>query len=468
MKTRISRQFFAHYLVVSLLVLLSTVLALSFLAIASRLAAGAFATNRYPASALMRDDYAQIDASPVVESGGSVTIIDRDFRVVRSEGQDALAQDQLTAVEFTEFLVWSKHKNTPFHHDILYNPEGEFWLIVTFPASIRLDFAFILNSKAAAGDLRTAALILAAVLAVYLLLVFALTALYSAVTAAQVTVPLRRLTESTRRLREGDYSARVDLKLRNEFGELQDTFNEMASRIEKEISLRKKSEEDRRRLILDISHDLKNPMSSIQGYAERILHKPEMSREELEGCLQVILHNSERTNGLITELFELSQMDSPEFTLSREQVDLCEILRQLCAELVPQLEQAGFGYEFEIPEKSVFALLDPGRFGRLIHNLASNSLRYNPPGTTVSVSLTASDGRAAITFRDDGVGIPEELKADIFKPFVRVDSTRNPETGGSGLGLSIAQRIAQAHGGELTLLSDGSQGSAFLVVLPTI
>jgi len=100
--------------------------------------------------------------------------------------------------------------------------------------------------------------------------------------------------------------------------------------------------------------------------------------------------------------------------------------------------------------------------------LASNSLRYNPPGTTVSVSLTASDGRAAITFRDDGVGIPEELKADIFKPFVRVDSTRNPETGGSGLGLSIAQRIAQAHGGELTLLSDGSQGSAFLVVLPTI
>jgi HAMP domain-containing protein len=222
MKTRISRQFFAHYLVVSLLVLLSTVLALSFLAIASRLAASAFATNRYPASALMRDDYAQIDASPVVESGGSVTIIDRDFRVVRSEGQDALAQDQLTAVEFTEFLVWSKHKNTPFHHDILYNPEGEFWLIVTFPASIRLDFAFILNSKAAAGDLRTAALILAAVLAVYLLLVFALTALYSAVTAAQVTVPLRRLTESTRRLREGDYSARVDLKLRNEFGELQD------------------------------------------------------------------------------------------------------------------------------------------------------------------------------------------------------------------------------------------------------
>jgi len=467
MKTRISRQFFAHYLVASLLILVSTVLALSFLAIASRLAASAFATNRYPASTLMRDVYAQIDASPVVRSGGSVTVIDREFRVVRSEGEDALAQEQLTAAEFTEFLVWSKHKNTPFHHDILYNPKGEFWLIVTFPASIRIDFAFILNSKAAAGDLRIAGMILGAVLAAYLLLVFALTSLYSAVTAAQVTVPLRGLAEGTRLLREGDYSARVSLNLKNEFAELQDTFNEMAARIEKEISLRKKSEEDRRRLILDISHDLKNPMSSIQGYAERILQKPGMDREELEGCLQVILHNSERTNGLITELFELSQMDSPAFTLSREQVDLCEILRQLCAELVPQLEQAGFGYEFDIPEESVYALLDQGRFGRLIHNLASNAIRYNPPGTTISVRLTASGGRAAVTFRDDGVGIPEDLKADIFRPFVRGDRARSAEMGGSGLGLSIAHRIAQAHGGELTLIS-GGQGSTFVLLLPTI
>ena len=185
MRTSISRQFLAHYLVVSALVLLSTAFAVSLLSLSSRIAANAFAKNRYPASAIMRDDYHQIEAESVVRDGGSITVIDRDYRVVRSEGKDAMTPQQLTAAEFTDFLVWSKHKNTPFHHDILYSPTGEFWLIVTFPASIRIDWAFILNTEAAAGDLRTAVLILAGVIAAYLLLIFALTALYSIVTAVR-------------------------------------------------------------------------------------------------------------------------------------------------------------------------------------------------------------------------------------------------------------------------------------------
>ncbi|MGI6148628.1 MAG: HAMP domain-containing histidine kinase [Firmicutes bacterium] len=468
MRTSISRQFLAHYLVVSALVLLSTAFAVSLLSLSSRIAANAFAKNRYPASAIMRDDYHQIEAESVVRDGGSITVIDRDYRVVRSEGKDAMTPQQLTAAEFTDFLVWSKHKNTPFHHDILYSPTGEFWLIVTFPASIRIDWAFILNTEAAAGDLRTAVLILAGVIAAYLLLIFALTALYSIVTAVQITVPLRRLCEGTRLLREGNYAARVDLHLKNEFAELQDTFNSMAARIDREIALRQKSEDDRRQLILDISHDLKNPMASIQGYAEHICQKPNMSREERDGYLRVISQNVQRANGLLTELFELSQMDSPEFSLRRERVDLCELLRQQCGELVPQLERAGFQWEFDIPEESTAAMVDRDRFGRLMQNLASNALRYNPPGTTIAVSLKRSSGQAFITFRDDGVGIPEHLKADIFKPFVRADSARSSETGGSGLGLSIAKRIAEAHGGELSLLSDGRKGSAFLLVLPTI
>lgn len=468
MKAKISRQFFVYYLLVGVLVLLSTVLALCFLAAASRIAAKAFAKDRYPASVLMRDDYLQVDASSVVRSGGSITVVDRDFRVVRSEGADALPEGQLTPAEFTEFLAWSKHKSTPFHHDILYNPDRQFWLIVTFPASIRVDFSLIVNPKAAAGDFPLAVLIVAGVLGAFLLMILALTAPFSAVTAAQITMPLRRLTESTRRLREGDYGARVDLHLKNEFAELQNTFNDMAARIEREMALRQKAEEDRKRLILDVSHDLKNPMSSIQGYAERLCKKPNLSREELERSLGIILQNSQRANRLLSELFELSQLDSPEFSLKKERVDLCEVLRQLCAELIPQMDQAGFRYEFDIPEESVYALLDSDRLGRIVQNLAGNALRYNPPGTTVSVSLSAKAGKAVVTFRDDGVGIPEHLREDIFKPFVRVDSARRAQTGGSGLGLSIARRIAQAHGGGLSLQSGEVKGTAFAITLPTI
>jgi len=161
-------------------------------------------------------------------------------------------------------------------------------------------------------------------------------------------------------------------------------------------------------------------------------------------------------------------MDSPEFTLKLVKTDICEYVRQICGELVPQLERAGFEYEFDILEESVFVLLDPDRFGRVIQNLADNAVRYNPPGTLVTVSLTAQNNQVVIDFSDDGIGIPAHLTDSIFKPFVRVDDSRSSKTGGSGLGLSIAKRIAEAHGGDLTLCAGGNKGSTFRITIPAI
>jgi len=468
MKRKLSNQFFINFLVVFLLTMLATGLAISLLSFASGIASDAFAKNRYPASSIMRDDYTQIDASPVIENGGSVQIVDKQYRVVYSQGKDVIQKTQLSAAEFTEFLVQSKSKDIQVHHDILYNEQGEFWLIVTFPASIRIDFNLTLNTKAATGDFGKAALVFTGVILIYLVFLAVLTIIYSRITAAKITVPLRKLRDGTRLLREGDYSARVDLRLKNEFAELQNTFNDMAARIESEIALRKKAEEDRRRLILDISHDLKNPMSSIQGYAELLMQKADLSEEDRGAYLRIIHQNARRANRLLTDLFELSQMDSPEFSLKLSKTDLCETLRQLCGELVPQIERAGFAYEFDIPEESIFVLLDADRFGRIIQNLASNALRYNPPGTTIAVRLWAQANQAVIDWSDNGVGIPAHLAQDIFQPFVRADDSRSSSTGGSGLGLSIAKKIAQAHGGDLTLCSKNHSGSTFWITIPTI
>src|SRR5690606_20035470 len=110
-------------------------------------------------SSIMQDDYNQIDTAQVVQNGGSVQVIDKEYRVVVSQGKDAIPKKQLTAAEFTEFLRLSKDKNTPFNHDIMYNPQGKFWLIVTFPASIWIDFNFIINMDAATGDFGKAALV---------------------------------------------------------------------------------------------------------------------------------------------------------------------------------------------------------------------------------------------------------------------------------------------------------------------
>jgi signal transduction histidine kinase len=290
--------------------------------------------------------------------------------------------------------------------------------------------------------------------------------LYSRITAAKITRPLAKLCDGTRLLREGDYSVRVDLRLKNEFAQLQDTFNAMAEKIQREMALRKKSEEDRRRLILDISHDLKTPLASISGYGELCLGKPDLSAQEREKYLGVILTNSQRANRLLGELFELSQLDSPGFALRQEPTDLGEALRQACAEMIPALEEAGFDYDFEIPQEEIWVRLDVHRFQRIVQNLADNALRYNPKGTKVTVSLRQEGQEARVLFEDNGRGIPPLLAREIFKPFVRAEESRNSTSGGSGLGLSIARGIARAHGGDLTLDSDEGRGSRFLLSLP--
>lgn len=466
MKSKLSNQFLRNFLVIFLLAILDTLLAFVLLSFASGMISGSLAKNRYPASAIIKEDYRQIDATAVVQNGGGVQVVDTDYRVVYSAGLDTIGKDKLTVEEFTNFLTESKSK--PYHYDILYQPEGEFWLIVTFPTSLRIDFSLVHNKEAASEDFVRVVWVITVVAVAYLLILALSAFIYSRITAAGITVPLKKLCDGTRLLREGDYSARVDLHLKNEFAELQNTFNDMAARIEHEISMRKRSEEDRRRLILDISHDLKNPLSSIQGYAELLVKKEGLSWQECKEHLEVIFNNSKRANKLLTELFELSQLDSPEFSLKTTKTDICEFIRQICGELVSQLEREGFRYEFDILEESIYVMLDSDRFSRLIQNLANNALRYNPQGTQVSVSLTAEDNQVLIDFCDDGVGIPAHLAEKIFKPFVRVDDSRNSKTGGSGLGLSIAKKIAQAHGGDLTLLANGNKGSLFRITVPTI
>lgn len=466
MRRKLSSQFLINYLMIFLLTILATVLAFVLLSSASGLISDSLAKNRYPASAVIKEDYTEIDASDVVKNGGGVQVIDKDYRIVYSQGLDTIGKEKLSAEEFTNFLTESKSK--PYHYDILYQPQGEFWLIVTFPTSVRLDFSLVYNKDAVTGDFLRAGSVIVGVVLFYILILALLAYIYSKITAASIIVPLQKLRDGTMLLREGDYSARVDLRLKNEFAELQDTFNDMAARIEHEIKLRKKSEEDRRRLILDISHDLKNPLSSIQGYGELLLQKSGMTEQERQEYLEIIHNNSKRANRLLSELFELSQMDSPVFLLKTAKTDICEYVRQICAELVPLLEHEGFQYEFDICEKEAFVLLDPDRFGRIIQNLAANALQYNSPGTLVAVKVAEENGQAVIDFSDNGIGISGHVADNIFKPFVRADDSRNSKTGGSGLGLSIAKKIAEAHGGDLVLLPGRQKGAAFRITIPTI
>ena len=146
------------------------------------------------------------------------------------------------------------------------------------------------------------------------------------------------------------------------------------------------------------------------------MEKKGITEQERKEYLEIILNNSKRANQLLTELFELSQIDSPEFSLKLVKTDICEYIRQICGELVPQLEREGFKYEFDISEERVFVMLDTNRFSRIIQNLANNAMQYNPEGTLVTLKLTVQNQQVFIEFSDNGNGIPEHLADSIFKP----------------------------------------------------
>lgn len=468
MRKTIANQFLVNYILMFIISVILGIFALMLTSFADYVIADTLTKNHYTAEKLMQDDYNKIDPDPVVKKGGGVQVINSNYEVVFSAGINTFKKDKLTAEEFTGFLTTSKSKGVQFSYDIKYNSNKQFWLLVTFPTFLRIDFAIVHNDHYPSYDTQNLIGAVVAIIMFYLLLLVLSTVIYSKITSLSIVNPLRKLCDSARRLRDGDYSARVDYNLKNEFGELQDTFNAMANQIEQEISLRKQSEENRKKMVLDISHDLKNPLSSIMGYAELCRKKQTLSGGELDTYLGIIYENSVRANNLITDMFELSKMESSNFSLSMTRVDVCEYLREEMGTAIPVLDEAGFVYDFDISEEEIFAMLDTAQMDRVFQNLITNTVKYNPKGTKVEVSLWSQNNEIFIIFKDNGIGIPKETAGDIFKPFVRVDSSRNSQTGGTGLGLAIVEKIITAHGGSIKLKTDENCGCEFIIRVPEI
>ncbi|NYB75620.1 HAMP domain-containing histidine kinase [Sedimentibacter hydroxybenzoicus DSM 7310] len=466
MKGKISNQFFRNYLIIFCLSILAAVLVYLLSGFTNDIISKTLVKNIYPASLLMKDDYTDIDAEPVVRNGGGIQVINDRYEVVYSKGLDTIGTERLTVSEFTQFLIRSKEKGHQYSYDILYNPQGGFWLIVTFPTSIRLDISFVYNREAVPKDVKNVSLVFAAIIVLYLLMLGLFAVVFSRISSVSITKPLKMLLTGTKRLREGDYSARVNLNLKNEFADLQDTFNDMAQKIETEISLREQAELERKRMIMDISHDLKNPLASVVGYTELCLQKTDESDKSLRDYLKIILKNSRRASDLLNDLFEFAKLESADYSIKLLKTDICEYLRQACGDLLPMLEQAGFDYNFNIPEEAVYVMLDTVQMNRVLYNLTDNLIRYNPEGTSLIVSLYEEHDNAVIIFKDNGIGIPSDIVNNIFKPFVRVDDSRNSQTGGTGLGLSIAYKIIRKHGGNIDIQTDLNQGCTFIITLP--
>jgi signal transduction histidine kinase len=253
----------------------------------------------------------------------------------------------------------------------------------------------------------------------------------------------------------------------DEISELKDAFNSMSIKLKEEIELKNKIDENRKQLVLDMAHDLKNPITSALGYSELLLSK-NISAEEVTRYSKIIFNNCKRANMLAVSLFEFSRLQSDGFNLNLIEEDICEFVRELIADYLPKIEDKGLLYDFSIPERALLLKFDKSNLYRAISNILDNCIKYNKSGTQIGLNLNQINNTITIIIKDNGCGISKEIIPTILDPFIRVDKARNSETGGTGLGLSIADMIIKKHGGTLEVQSDINKGCKFILELPII
>jgi signal transduction histidine kinase len=219
---------------------------------------------------------------------------------------------------------------------------------------------------------------------------------------------------------------------------------------QKKEELRREYERKRNRMLSDIAHDLRTPITTIAGYSKALNDGMVTSQEKTKEYLEAIESKSERMSELIKPLFDYVKLDSPGFILRKEAVDLTELLRESAALLYPDAEEKGMELEILIPEEACMVELDRLQASRVIANLIGNAIKHNESGTTITLQMLRDEKKARIVVADDGEVIEDHVAKYIFEPFMVGDASRMTK-GGSGLGLSIVKRIVDMHGWTIAL-----------------
>lgn len=275
-----------------------------------------------------------------------------------------------------------------------------------------------------------------------------------------LTAPLVRLTHAAQAVASGDLSQRVDIRSRDETGELGRAFNEMAASLAEAETMRKN-------LIADVSHELRTPLSVVQGNLQALLD----GVYPLEMAQVASLYDETRLlTRLVDDLHDLALADAGRLRLEQAPVDINGLVRAAAAQFAPVAESSGVPLELEEDVDALgeppFVLGDADRLAQVLRNLLSNALRHTPAGGRVSLAVTRAGEQVRVQVADTGSGISPEDLPHVFDRFYRGDRSRSRQGGGAGLGLAIARQIVAAHGGTLTVRSEPGEGAAFTIALP--
>lgn len=368
----------------------------------------------------------QVDEAEVTYRMGGPTALDTYLRKLRTYFgpehffTDAQGKDLVTGADRSGLLATARGKWSVPH------PKGDRFVLV---AASR-DGAYRLIATGRPPFTRWSFL-------PYYGLILLVVALLCWLLAINIASPLGELARTVERFGRGDLSARVGSRRRDEIGGVARAFDQMADRIETLLTAE-------RRLLQDISHELRSPLARLSFAAE--LTKTATDRNAAAARINKEI---ERLTNLVGALVEVTRVEGDPSSRGVEDLDLSRLVAELVEASRMEAEARGCRFHLE-GNAAVGVRGDRELLRRAIENVLRNAVRYAPEGSAIDVAVASADGKASVSVRDYGPGVTEEMLPKIFQPFFRADDSRDSQTGGVGLGLAIAHRAISAHHGQIT------------------
>jgi two-component system sensor histidine kinase BaeS len=279
--------------------------------------------------------------------------------------------------------------------------------------------------------------------------------------------PLEALVAAAGRLAGGDRSARVKVGGVSEVATLGKAFNEMAAELELEASERDRLDRMKDEFVLTASHELRSPLTSVQGFAELLMmDRDSLSPRQVE-TVEIILDNCRHLVRLLNDLLDLARSDAGRLSIRPEPTDLGPLVEDVVRTMRAQTESSGQTLTVEIDPDLPHVSVESDRIRQILVNLITNAHEYSPERASIHVRARVADNGIEISVTDNGPGIPPAQLEHIFERFVRGDAGLTQRVGGTGLGLAISKSLVELHGGTIAADSVLDRGSTFTIALPT-
>ncbi len=417
----------------------------------------------YFANYLIQENYMDIDTNKLEEINGWINILDTDFNNIYSKGKVGITKTKFTMEDIVLLLNGEYElNNETIYASIKFfqTNKGQNYIgLVCIPKKYISIKPTLINVP---NTIKPFILIFSIGILVFSSGYISTVLLLSKRINNKITIPINLITSALNKVRQKKYNTRLEFEAENEFNNMKDSFNYMITELEKlfkEIEIEKQEKEQ---LIANISHDLKTPITIINGYIMAIVNGYVKEEEKIEDYYNIILKNSEKLTNLIEILLKYSKLSCKDFKLNLETVNLSEFVRLIVANNYKLCKDKGKVLLVDIPEENINIQIDKIEMERVLQNLINNAIQHNPEGTEIFITIEQNDS-IYIIIADNGVTFDNILVDTIFKPFVCGDISRNNGER-SGLGLSIVSKIVEKHNGTISIKTNWQKYSKAFII----